>query len=420
MPKFTNESRDYKNPDTRVLEYLRSISEVDLCRKIVDPLLRQIGSNVQYVHGNTEEGKDFIFTTKDAYGDLLLEVCQVKNAPFSSKAGHRSNLITLLQQLTQCKNLEVTNPATHLNELPQFVSLITTYPLPQKGTKSAGILLNKLKQENCKIIGPDKFLFLLKTYLPKLYNSLAYPGAGISKSLLIYVNTHHESMAFGIDQRRPLPSFYVDLGISGHTFRTEDAEKKLPRKSDIHFETYMEILNFQKSMPPEVRIKKILTGKAEKVTKRIKVEDYDVITQERKEKEQEIVLENVRIESNAIIGIYNHIKRELERLNANKTMENNHKALQLIFGWMSLISFIMRNIPNNHFIFRDLKNASSLIIENFLPQSVVNARESISILGDAGAGKTSIARTIARFAIEKGIKCIYFPCYLTLQRRFRF
>src|SRR5579862_4743119 len=157
--------------DDIVLTFLRSLPETRLHRDVIEPLLRRLGTHVQYVHGQSEDGKDFVYTTRDAYGDSLLEVCQVKNTPFSARADSL-NAIQLLTQLTQCRELEVTNPQSNLNERPNVVSLWTTYAIPVKATKGARLLLEELRANRCKIIGPAKLVELIKTYLPDMYSAL--------------------------------------------------------------------------------------------------------------------------------------------------------------------------------------------------------------------------------------------------------
>ena len=66
-----------RNEDTRVLEHLREMSEVELHGKVIDPLLKKMGvSNLRYVHGSFERGKDFIYLQKDFFGRFELVVCQ--------------------------------------------------------------------------------------------------------------------------------------------------------------------------------------------------------------------------------------------------------------------------------------------------------------------------------------------------------
>jgi hypothetical protein len=44
------------------------------------------------------------------------------------------------------------------------------------------------------------------------------------------------------------------------------------------------------------------------------------------------------------------------------------------------------------------------------PSLIIQSKESFCLTGEAGAGKTSLSRMIAREAIAQGLKCVYFPC----------
>src|SRR5689334_22794111 len=75
----------------KLLIALRGMTETRLHREVIQPRLRHMGAdNVQYTHGQTEKGKDFVYTINDFYGDPQLQVCQVKNEPFSGRADHPS------------------------------------------------------------------------------------------------------------------------------------------------------------------------------------------------------------------------------------------------------------------------------------------------------------------------------------------
>ena len=200
--------------DDEVLEYLRKLPETKLHTEIIIPLFKKMGfTHIRYLHGASERGKDILYVVEDVYGDSRLAVCQVKNNPFSGRANVTANTIAVLNQLKQCRNTEVLNPKTHIKELPQEVLLLTSYPVPDKDTADAGRLLDDLRALGCKIIGPEKFVSLIREKMPEIYNILAFPGFGLMKALCAYVSVHREASAFGITRKRTLADFYVDLGF---------------------------------------------------------------------------------------------------------------------------------------------------------------------------------------------------------------
>jgi len=184
------------------------MAEVDLHKAVIFPLLRAMGfQHVQYVHGAFERGKDIIYNASDEFGDPLLSVCQVKNAPFSGDATSENNTLAALNQLRQCRVTQVLDPLTNTLQLPQRVLLLSTFIIPDKDVAGVGRLLDALRAEGIECKGPDKPADLIRQKLPALYSSIAFPGAAIMDALNSYVNTHHEYSAFHSSRMRPLASF---------------------------------------------------------------------------------------------------------------------------------------------------------------------------------------------------------------------
>jgi asparagine synthetase B (glutamine-hydrolysing) len=158
-----------KTESDRVLSRLRKMTETELHTEIIIPLLQEgIGTHVQYLHGNFEREKDLLFIGTDSFGEPTLEVCQVKNTRFSGSAGSE-NAVAVLNQLQQCRDLEVLNPRTTLKERPHWVVLISTYDIPDKDLADGKSFLDNLRANRCKFVPPGTLLKLLEKHLPEVY-----------------------------------------------------------------------------------------------------------------------------------------------------------------------------------------------------------------------------------------------------------
>ena len=147
--------------EDRVIESIQSMDEVDIHKEVIWPLLKVLGAtHVEYVHGPTEKGKDFIFVHPDFHGNARLEVCQVKNEPFRGRAGN-DHVSAVLNQMIQCVGYEVLNPCTQKLELPKGAILYSMYELPEKGISGASGLLASFQKNNCEFVGPVKISKLI-------------------------------------------------------------------------------------------------------------------------------------------------------------------------------------------------------------------------------------------------------------------
>ena len=198
-----------------------------------------------------------MYVTSDPYGDSTLEVCQVKNTPFHGRSGEGSTS-AILDQMIKCKKTHVLNPKTSRKERPQVVSLWTTYPLPDRDTADSHGFLEELHEQRCKLIGPEKILALLKRHLPKEYQRLAYPGEGIRNALRIYLQTHHEAVAFETQRIRVLSDFFVDMGLShdslGRIVGGSHKRDEAPPETRIPMEVYRDLMDLYNSLPEVVPI----------------------------------------------------------------------------------------------------------------------------------------------------------------------
>lgn len=366
----------------RVLSHLRSMSEPELHREIILPILQRMATHVRYVHGASERGKDFVYVTRDAYGDSVLEVCQVKNGPFSGRAGTKRNTASLLDQLRQSRNYEVLNPETNRKERPQVVSLWTTYPISDRDTADGAGLLNELSAMRCKIVTPEKLVSLLKQYAGSLYDDIAYPGHGIVRELMRYLDRHHESPAFDLSTEKMLTAFFVNIGIA-----TASAVGRVRKRRKVSGESVPEqfgrsIRSLQVAINELCQVCQILPA--------------------------EVDIRKIReIDSDRAKSFFGQLCAEIDVLLSKNTEESLTVALRV----MVLAQDMIDRLCSMGSLVPEISHVSNaLVMDEITPKLLLRLDESIVVTGDAGAGKTSLARMVALEALESGIACVYLPC----------
>lgn len=385
----------HKSKADDVISQIRKLPETKLHTKIVIPLLKSIGfSHIRYLHGSAEKGKDLCYIVEDNFGDKYLEVCQVKNEPFSGKAIHANNTISTLTQLRQCKNIEVFNPLTTKNELPQSAVLMTTYPLPDKDIQGASKLLDELHRERCKIVTPEKFIELIKLYLSEEYNSYAFPGKGLSKKLCSYVSIHREAIAFGLQQRN-IDEFYINIGFkpvvdfSNFNKTGEGTFRRFQENIEIHkkaYETFSSMISVLPSIFQEEPI--------------IELDDpYQPDTW--------LISKKFFPEK--------HLGKIFEKhISKGKSAKSKKINLNIIFGAEYLTKFLLSSYGAT--LIKEYNKLSNVLsdqqIQETNSESFLTIRDNLCIVGKAGSGKTTFSRMLLIKGIENGLNCLYVPCSL--------
>jgi hypothetical protein len=402
--------REQASPDDLVLNHLRQLSEKQLQEEVLVPLLKRIGRHAQCLCGPGERGKDFVYVTTDAYGDSVLEVCQVKNSPFSGKTASSAHTMRVLTQIQTARRTAVMNPETGKKQLPQVVSLWTTHPLPDRDTADAKVFLEQLEAERCKIIGPEKIPSLLNTHLPELFDRIAFPGEGIMQAYLQYLDTHHEAPAFNVDQRHFLSAFFVDVGMTQLTQPSHEIVS-LGRDDRIEHPFVPERLAqqvecFESVLSDKARFAPILSMKRPE--------------KQPPGKEPGLFMQDVRAgEWEAAV------QERIDRLSAASTGESSLRALTLLVRAAEFLSYLpetfsrdrARNVDDRSNILSAANKIQDALAKRRmrLPEVQVDSLrrlgEDLCIVADAGSGKTSLTRMLVLRAIGAGTKCVYFPCF---------
>lgn len=200
-------------PDEAVLERIRAMKEVRMHHAIIRPLLTLIGaSHIEYLHGTAERGKDFKYILPDPYGTHALVVCQVKNSPFVGTSASENSFAGTVNQLLIASTTKVLNPLTGHKQLPDEVSLWTTYSIPERATLDAEPMLAHVKERRIRIIGPEQIMSLCKKDR-RLFDSLSCPDESLVRDLQVQLSDHAEANAFDLAKTRSLDSFYINLAL---------------------------------------------------------------------------------------------------------------------------------------------------------------------------------------------------------------
>lgn len=435
----------------RVIEHMRRMDERLLHTEVVIPLFRNMDfKNVRYLHGPSEKGKDLVFNVNDGYGGLRLEVCQVKNSPFTGKASSKDNTFTVLRQLQMCRQYEVLNPSNNQKEKPQGVVLFTTYELPDRDTADAGIFLDELRAQSIKVLGPDTILDLVQEYLPGLYNETAFPGTAISARLSQYLDTHHESSAFGLTTARKLTSFFVNLSLTPvgsilHAIQrngVEDVQNCFPRRfMEIPSQIYTNVASSQAVLPEPLNVPWLLPLIASKVERTEDEEDDNAGALNIPDKPpivdslaisdcykspREVVVSQPSLES-FIKGVSNHLalKSPTEMANAIIALSQVEETLRhlCILGhaieWDDVddnetdAKMELEGLVDGAPFYEEYDEtfaSTTFSYEDITPETLAQIRTNLCIQGEAGSGKTTIARAIALSSIQNNERVVFFPC----------
>ncbi len=178
-----------KSETDRAIENFRKMGEVESHKKVYQPLLSSMGyQHIQYCHGSSERGKDFICLDPGRLGNMSLTVVQIKNERITGKSKSRNSAVGVIHQLLQCLSTRVLNPLTHREEIPRKAILFTSYPIPDSTVSGMGEHIDVLLRQ-CEIVGPSQLMTLIKAHLPDYYGDLLYPGEGISAAMLRNITT---------------------------------------------------------------------------------------------------------------------------------------------------------------------------------------------------------------------------------------
>ena len=301
--------------------------------------------------------------------------------------------------------------------------------------------MNKVRTE-CVIIGPEKLAELLRERLPDLYAELAFPGGTLGKAVLRYVSAHQEAAAFDLSTYRPLDQFYVNVGLTGQDTildriadgylrcSTQMGYDSLPRsRYSMIMSRYTVVSKFMKNIPlfqlVASKTNKKATDYAYGSGARELAEDChvdnaspDVTDGENdsvklpdddheKSLSLNVQVRNIFLERFlTMLDDYFSARSVLDDPKAfAETLQLIHYADRLVDELSRSFQDLLKPVPSNQ-----AKRAYNFRYKAVKPEFLLEVSDNVCIVGDAGAGKTSMARILAQKAVASGTNCVYFPC----------
>jgi hypothetical protein len=439
--KGRDRKKSRRNPETPMvrvdtessvaMENFRKIDEVESHRSIYEPLLKEMGyQHISYCHGAFERGKDFICLDRNRFGQLDLTVVQVKNSKITGDSTSSSSAIGIINQINRCLGTRVLNPATHTEQLPRKIILFTSYPIPDHALAGMNDELERLRRV-CEIVEGSMILDLIKEYLPSVYAELAHPGHGLAAAVLRQLKVTSELSAVGVNRDRELPTFFVNIGVSssrGRLAEIASGQKKLaPPRSRLHYpkNIFRAIESLATCVTDTLRQERLFSVIPSVPANRIasKTESDPLLTLSGRETVRRSRSRSLSEDVTVEVGDFDVVLTALESL--RKTVEaNQEKEIALFISYLYCLKKIniMLDLMDSKrrpkalgqailsVGMKEHRTKYDLNIRKIDPSLLVGVRMSLALGGEAGAGKTSLSRIITKVAIERGLKCIYFPC----------
>jgi hypothetical protein len=440
MAKKSNDQkknrRNHETPVMRVdselsvaIRNFRKIDEVESHRSIYEPLLQEMGyQHVTYCHGAFERGKDFVCLDKNRLGQLDLTVVQVKNSKITGDSTSSSSAIGIINQLKRCLTTPVLNPLTHTEELPRKIILFTSHPIPDYAVAGMRDELERLRRV-CEIVEGTVIINLIKDHLPSVYAELAHPGHGLSAAVLRQLKVTTELSAVGVNRDRELPTFFINIGVSlakGRLGEIVGGQKKFaPTGSRLHYSKniFRAIDSLASWVTDTLKQKRLFSVIASTPARRTEPSTGGELTQLQSKTAPRSKTRSLSDAVTVEVGDFDDILTALEAL---RTMveDNQEKEkalfktyvdclkkltvmLELMDSKQTSKAFGQAILSVNR---REWRPTYDLTIHTIDPALLVGVSMSMALGGGAGAGKTSLSRIITKVAIERGLKCVYFPC----------
>jgi hypothetical protein len=193
-----------------LLDKLCSLKEIDLQRKVIEPLLQADGfRNVSNVSGPYEKGRDLI-AYKDDMGCNVLYVIQIKKLKLTANSSSDSNSVTTLtRQLEEAITEPVFDISTKSRRQPERLMFITPFPIERAILDANITKITRLSSLQIMVVDGYMLVNQVLEKIPNVARSLndelAYQLSIIEKHKQV-----DESTAFSLDRPLDIRNIYVN------------------------------------------------------------------------------------------------------------------------------------------------------------------------------------------------------------------
>lgn len=197
------------SPQIALQERLKQLSEAELQKRIIEPLLRASGyETVRDVSGPNERGRDLIAFKKELGGSLLYAF-QIKKYQLTGKVSNPKSLPAVLVQLRQAITEKIFDPATKSERSPDRVLLITPYEINQRTFEDAVDELQGVPSRQIGLIDGPLLADEVIKYIPEIAATLQ-DDIGYRLQVVAEHNRIPESIAFGRRSELELGQIFVE------------------------------------------------------------------------------------------------------------------------------------------------------------------------------------------------------------------
>ena len=190
-------------------ERLEALSEIDLQRFVVEPLLEKNGfESVRDVSGPNEKGRDLV-AVKAELGTSHFYAVQVKKLKISGRVEDPQSLMGLLYQLDQAIHEEAFDPASLSKRSPDRLIFITPHTINRAALDAALEKYRSLSRNQVTIIDGTTLASEVVRLIPEVAAAFS-DDAGYRLRLTSEHNVIAESKSFGLSTPLTLPEIFVE------------------------------------------------------------------------------------------------------------------------------------------------------------------------------------------------------------------
>lgn len=200
------------NKQDKFLKRIQFFKEDDFTNKIFVPLMKEIGyARVEFHGGSYEEGKDFIASKIDEWGEEEVTVGQVKKFEGKRNSKSRQQYGEIIYQLRMCASKKIKcNSGSELQ--PKNILFVTPYQIDTRlqSEQFEALDINRIQ---IKVIDGVKLFTLCSKYLPKLIDEIVGLEEKFSSVLPEELINSELFSALHVENDIDCSEFYNDLNF---------------------------------------------------------------------------------------------------------------------------------------------------------------------------------------------------------------